>query len=391
MIINQPCDNCLGNKIIENLKCNTFKQFKFIVAYSKTSGVNRILPYMKYFKNQGGTIKGIIGIDQYNTSYEAIKSLYQICDELYIFHSESLMQTFHPKMYLFTNDNDCWYSIGSSNMTAGGLFSNYELSYTNTCKTNTPDLELLEQTFVQYSDTTSTCCKLISGELIDTLLDNNYVKKEKNLAYDRIREFKHRKSIKKGDNLFGNVTYKAPAIKIDNSNQEDSVPVPRIPGNIQIQDNSISYDEQDYLIRHVPKAGDRSRQVHFNMDILKNYFKLVAGDSLYLQQLNNIYSPKEIESRTIVLSAANMNVKIEINGASILNNHYPTDENKRPILIFKRINPTFFEYMLVMNGDNGYNELNTYLLSVTPKGKSLPYKILSEENLLAIWDDCPLV
>ena len=390
MIINQPYTNCIGYEIINNLQSNDFNEFKFIVAYAKTSGVNRILPYMKYFKNHGGTIKGIIGIDQYNTSFEAIESLYKICDELYIFHSESLTQTFHPKMYFFINNNYSWYSIGSNNMTAGGLFSNYELSCINISKTNAPPFKLLEQTFIQYSDTTSSCCKLVNEELINRLLTNNYIKKEKSLAHERIKEFKHSKSIKKDEYLFGNITYKAPKIKSGNIKQEYFTPT--ISDNNQDQDISNDYyDEQDYLIRHVPKAGVRSKQVHFTMDILKNYFRLNAGDSLQLQQLNDIYSPNYIENRTIVLSSSNKNVKIEINGAIILNKNYPTDENKRPILIFKRINPSFFEYMLVMDGNDGYDKLNVHLLSITFKGRSLPYEILSEENLLAIWDNCPLV
>lgn len=56
-----------------------------MVAYAKTSGVNRLLPYMRQFKENGGTIKAVVGIDQGNTSYEALISLLSVCNELYIY------------------------------------------------------------------------------------------------------------------------------------------------------------------------------------------------------------------------------------------------------------------------------------------------------------------
>jgi len=93
MIINQPFIDALGFKLIDRLRSDVYSNFYFIVAYAKTSGVNRLLPYMQQFKATGGKIFGIIGIDQNNTSYEALVSLYGICDELYVYHSEGLMRT----------------------------------------------------------------------------------------------------------------------------------------------------------------------------------------------------------------------------------------------------------------------------------------------------------
>ena len=47
------------------------------------------------FKENGGTIKAVVGIDQGNTSYEALISLLSVCNELYIYHSEDFMRTFY--------------------------------------------------------------------------------------------------------------------------------------------------------------------------------------------------------------------------------------------------------------------------------------------------------
>ena len=80
-LINQPFQNSIGFNLIDLLQSKKYTDFRFIVAYAKTSGVNRILPYMKEFKENGGTIRAVVGIDQSNTSYEALISLNKICDE----------------------------------------------------------------------------------------------------------------------------------------------------------------------------------------------------------------------------------------------------------------------------------------------------------------------
>jgi HKD family nuclease len=47
--------------------------------------------------------------------------------EVWVFHNETPTHpTFHPKVYLFSNDSSAECFIGSGNLTEGGLFTNYE-------------------------------------------------------------------------------------------------------------------------------------------------------------------------------------------------------------------------------------------------------------------------
>ena len=62
-LVNQPDKQSLGFKLIENLENEGFTNFRFIVAYAKTSGTSTLQPSMKKFRDAGGTIKGIVGID----------------------------------------------------------------------------------------------------------------------------------------------------------------------------------------------------------------------------------------------------------------------------------------------------------------------------------------
>lgn len=131
MIITQPYNYNLGIDLIEQLDNPAYHSLTIIVAYAKLSGVYRLLPYMHKFKKRDGKLRCIVGIDQRNTSYDALRTLNSIMDELYVFHSESFSQTFHVKCYWLSGENDIWYAIGSNNLTAGGLFSNYEMCVIN--------------------------------------------------------------------------------------------------------------------------------------------------------------------------------------------------------------------------------------------------------------------
>lgn len=382
MITNQPFNDALGYNIIEKLQSGTFHTFRFIVAYAKTSGVNRLLPYMREFKDAGGKILGVVGIDQNNTTYEALVSLLGVCDELYIFHSEDSMKTFHVKAYALEGETENWVTVGSNNLTAGGLFSNYEASISLNV---TEEFDELLDLFNSYTDLTSPCCKRADLPFINSLLDKHYVQKEKVSARQQISEAIRRRSRRPEDILFGR----------DSTASAPSVPAERVAEAAPAYGAQATVDttpaELNYLVRYVPRAGDRSQQVHFTLDILHNYFNLNPGDSLSIQQLSDIYTPHPIENRIVVFSARNRNVKIEVAAAEILNHDYPEDENKRPILIFKKVNPSFFEYMLLMEGDPGYDLLNERLTNLPWHYKSLKYEIIDADTMLDIWGDCPLV
>jgi HKD family nuclease len=391
IIVNQPFEGSLGLKLIDNLQMPEYSEFRFIVAYSKTSGINRILPYMQKFKSSGGVIKGVVGIDQGNTSYEALISLLNVCDDLFIYHSEDIMRTFHVKAYYFNGSRKSWLAIGSNNLTAGGLFGNYEASIcdfvSNSQKTSFISM------FDDYSNTDSPCCKRASRTLIEDLLTNAYVQHEQAIAKERISSVAQQRLHTKGVVLFGRDAglSSLPVVDANDSNRhtKSAKKVTRFTPAEEQPVDPVS--DMDYLIRHVPKAGKRSKQVHFTMEILHDYFHLSKGDPLSIQQIEDIYTPHPIENRQIVYSKKNENVKIEVSAAEILNSKYPTDINKRPILVFKRINPTMFEYMLLLDGADGYTELNTRLLQLNWKYRSLPYEIVNTSTMLSIWKDCPLI
>ena len=97
-----------------------------VVAYAKNSGVGRLYSDLNNFSTNGGRSEAIIGIDQNITSYQALVNLSTLVGpNMYIHHDKGSI-SFHPKVYLFGNSNIEKVLIGSSNLTGGGLYINFE-------------------------------------------------------------------------------------------------------------------------------------------------------------------------------------------------------------------------------------------------------------------------
>lgn len=397
MIINQPYDKRLGIQFIEAMERGVYNQLTIMVAYAKLSGVNRLFPYIDKFHKNGGEVRFVIGIDQQNTTYDALVQLSKLSDKLYIFHSENLFQTFHIKCYWLSGKDDCWYAIGSNNLTSGGLFSNYELSTTYfACgKEALSANNKLDAIYSIYADPDSICCHEADQTFLNQLLNNNYVVKEIEQRKDLAKTVKQHKKSTATKKLFGNEIFSAPSLpngfkkrKTAYSEKVTEVAKSVIPVIPVSSSDGNGYDN-NYLIRLVPKAGNRSKQVHFTVELLNEYFCLTPGDSILVQEMLPSGEVCEIEQRTIVFSQRNHNVKIELDGASMLDNNYPSDTDKRPILVLKRVNSNLFVYMIILEGNDGYDTINTRLRGIST-GRSLPYEVIDESTMFSLWPDCPI-
>ena len=73
----------------------------------------------------------VVGVDIENTTVEGLQDLLSLSTagdcETTVYHNESSV-IFHPKIYLFRNDQRARLIIGSNNITEAGLFTNTEVS-----------------------------------------------------------------------------------------------------------------------------------------------------------------------------------------------------------------------------------------------------------------------
>ena len=180
-ILNQPFQGQLGEELIKKLKNNSYSKLTIFSAFAKNSGVLRLKTSLKEFRKSGGSVTAFIGIDLDGTSYEALLNLFELCDKLYIIHSENMSTTFHSKIYLFENKTSAWCAVGSNNLTGGGLWTNFESVFTQEYKLPKQKVELdnIYRIVDKYSDPTYDCSiKISSLNQIKTLLDENYINEE---------------------------------------------------------------------------------------------------------------------------------------------------------------------------------------------------------------------
>lgn len=117
----------MGKSLSNLLNGSNYDRLRMMVAFAKHSGVGRLYDDCRDFLNSGGRIQAIIGIDHRGTSLQAIQQLGSLCNSNLYVHYDRGGIDFHPKVFIFEKrDNVKTMIIGSSNLTAGGLFTNYE-------------------------------------------------------------------------------------------------------------------------------------------------------------------------------------------------------------------------------------------------------------------------
>jgi HKD family nuclease len=205
-VMNQPFSGQLGNRLIELLESSDYHTLDIAVAFAKNSGVLRIKDSLKKFREEGGKINVYVGVDLGGTSYEALTALLLHTDSLNVVHSEG-SQTFHSKIYHFSGAKSGFLVVGSHNLTAGGLWTNFESSvHIPTDGAIANGFAVHKETSVYFKELTSlkgSFMSITTQEEIDTLLQEGYVTKE---VANSVWSTSTTKRSGTGPRLFGNGT-----------------------------------------------------------------------------------------------------------------------------------------------------------------------------------------
>lgn len=216
-IINQPKDGALGDEIKRLFNRNAddgFNSFFAMVAYVKKSGVRLIKTDIEKFRAKGGKVRIVVGIDQKNTSYQGIELLFPLCDDIYVYHNENISHTFHPKVYAFEKEDEkAIVFVGSNNLTAGGLYINYEAvlcyEYDLNSEEDAHQFNKIKSMFGSYSNTSSECSKILTLELLQQLKEDDYLSDEEQEKKSMIPSTE-RTDIKQ--QIFGSELFRIPQI-----------------------------------------------------------------------------------------------------------------------------------------------------------------------------------
>lgn len=168
----------VGNTIIKLFKENKFSSFTGISAFASEAGVVGLSECIASGTEFYKTLNLIVGIDQEGTSKKALKEINNLGINSYIFYQKE-SPIFHPKIYLFEGENDTTLIVGSSNLTARGLFGNVESSLMVEFKNDNADgIKLLKEVKDYYSslfDFTDPNLFKISPEVINQFVSEGIV------------------------------------------------------------------------------------------------------------------------------------------------------------------------------------------------------------------------
>lgn len=129
-------------------------------------------------------MKAVVGVSRHqkNTSVQGLQHLLPLCEEIWVYNNESPTSTFHPKVYIFEKTGDkATVFVGSSNLTAGGLYTNYEVNscshYDLTESSQAAAFSTVKKMFEAYSNP-SDFCKVLTPEYLQELYRDGYLSNE---------------------------------------------------------------------------------------------------------------------------------------------------------------------------------------------------------------------
>lgn len=207
-LMNQPFTGQLGDRLIELLDSSDYHTLNIVVAFAKSSGVNRLKDSFENFRERGGIVNIYVGIDMGVTSYDALTALLLHTDSLNVVHSQNQNQTFHPKIYQFLGNEKGLMVVGSHNLTGGGLWTNFESSILIPLneRGNNTLVKGVENYIGQLTSLKDSFMSIDAQEDIDKLLQNGYILTEAKAQEKRKEEsvLKAATQNKSSERLFGN-------------------------------------------------------------------------------------------------------------------------------------------------------------------------------------------
>lgn len=139
----------LHEEIVDILADNATDRFLVVTAWAKRSGLSRIAADLMAFRGRGGRASMIVGVDEGGATRQGLHLALDLFDRVHVLNDMS-GRTFHPKLYLGAGRHALRGYVGSGNLTAGGLYANYELGLSLVLADGDPDYRELRQGLSRY-------------------------------------------------------------------------------------------------------------------------------------------------------------------------------------------------------------------------------------------------
>ena len=154
-----------------------FTRLRVAVAWAKRSGLLRAGPHLETIGARGGNLELFVGISEGGATWQGLELASQLFDSVHVVHDQS-GRTFHPKIYLANGPDRAFVLIGSNNLTAGGIYYNYEAGAIIELDLNDDDdrifFETVEKLIADLAVDTSVCVELTNDVFDELLADGRY-------------------------------------------------------------------------------------------------------------------------------------------------------------------------------------------------------------------------
>lgn len=346
----------LYEAIIDQVTKGTLESWRGIFAFATGRGVRSLFieePSVASFA-RSGEVSLIVGLDAV-TDVAALEELQNLTRTYERFEAKVFFNSgtglFHPKISHFRHGGGhSTLIVGSCNLTPGGLRRNIE------------------------------AFSIVTGD--DSELSSL-------IRWDEFLQ-RHANNIRQIDDQALEEARQNVVIARSRRKKEREVEPEAVPAEVEdeIEEEQDAQDAR-VLVAQVPKAGARWHQVHFNKDVIDKFFRIKHGSPqrLFLRERRRDSSstgPEEV--RPVVYAPANKNYKIEISARR--GEAYPSAGP--PIIIFKELGLRNFRYLLLMPGDEGYEEMMDFTNSHESIGKGKARILTSFSEVLRAWPECPL-
>ena len=353
----------VGKELVEQFNSKRYKSFTCLVAFASYGGISAMTPYIETAKSEGVAIKVVLGVDQKGTSKEALEEVLSWDVDASIYHTKSINR-FHPKIYLFENEDIFTMIVGSNNLTEMGLVKNVECSLLiKDIKSNPVHGE-----FYNYRkkilDSKDIQLNPITQDLIEKLYKDSVVTSEsqRSKRYDNGED-------EQGETKQKSVSFKKTEIqKTPEGFRPKRLLKIRQLKKAKNGEKSVKIDNS-VLIAEIPKAGSRWKQANFSQDVFENFFGATKGDNTYKIKLTNIKKDGTLgeitESQSVTVLSKNYRFELRCDETTL---PYPSGDD-RPIGLFVKEDDKNYMYQVLMPSDDAYKKIKDYLYLETANQK----------------------
>lgn len=170
-----------GSDLRDFLSCisadETFMRLRVVVAWAKRSGLLRAESDLRRITARGGSLELVVGISEGGATRQGLELAREIFDSVHVVHDHS-GRTFHPKLYVADGVGRAIVMIGSNNLTAGGIYYNYEAGSILELDLSDIDdrdyLEAVEDLISKITSDSDICIELTDAVLDELIANSRY-------------------------------------------------------------------------------------------------------------------------------------------------------------------------------------------------------------------------